>query len=248
MADSRPARGWRAQIAAGRVFELKRKTYRGKPVCVLITSTAERRWGHPMCIQVNEQGCFLPGDPGRARTWPGSLRLPDFTGKLVSRRRPELERFDAKDIEMIEYGLPMDFKGRLGRDKWINLLPAFPGVEWSIFWAPYDPVGSALLPPEVQAAFHGAWHLTSHYDGGYPRRRFKAWATAETDTRKLRAIHRVLAQVLPIQRGRVRIVARDMGEKFLIVPDGDGGPVFSCRWSSTISKRDGSRGFSCWST
>lgn len=242
----RVARGWRAQLAPGRVFQLKRKTYRGNPVCVLITAVPDRWTSDPMCIQVDEYGCVRKDLRNRARFYEGNLRPGNFTGKLVACRRPELERFDAKDIELIRYGCPMDFHGRLDKYEWPGTLPSIPGIEWTVFWMWHESIFSTFLPDEVAALFHGAWHFTASCDDIYPRR-VKAWATAETDQRKLNEIHRALGQLLPIHRGTIRVVARDLGDHYLIAPDGEAGPAISTRWCSTISKKTGDGGWSCWS-
>lgn len=246
MSEARPLRGWRAQLAPGRVFQLKRKTYRGAPVCVLITDNPDRWSPYPMCIEVNAKGCVFPGSQDRARAYVGNLRTSDFTGRLVAARRRDLERFDGKDLELIRYGCPMDFTGRLDKYEYPGTLPSIPGVEWTVFWARYDSVFSTFLPLEVKALFHGAWHFTAATDGGYPKRRVKAWATAETDRRKLRAIRHALGRLLPINVGLVRIVARDMGDHYLIVPDGDAGPAISTNWSERMSKSTGERSWMCW--
>lgn len=246
MNEARAPRGWRAQLAPGRVFQLKRKTYHGNPVCVLITDIPDRWSPCPMCIEVNAKGCVFPGSWDRARAYVGNLRPADFTGRLVAARRRDLERFDAKDLELIRYGCPMDFTGRLDKHGYPGNLPGIPGIEWTVFWARHNSIFATLLPREEQALFHGAWHFTSSCDAGWPRQRVKAWVTAETDRRKLRAIRHALGQRLPIQTGTVRVVARDMGPHYLIVPDGDGGPAVSTNWSAQISKRTGERLWSCW--
>lgn len=247
MADDHPSRGWRAQLAPGRVFQLKRKTYRGNSVCVLITDVPERWTNYPMCIEVNKNGCVFPGYGDRARSYVGALRPSDFTGRLIVRRRRDLERFDAMDIAMIQHGCPMDFTGRLDRYEWPGTIPSIPGVQWTVFWTRYDSVVSTILPREVKALFYGAWHFTASCEEGYPRRRFKAWATAETDWRKLRTIQHALSRIFPVERGAVRVVARDMGDHYLIVPDGEAGPAISTRWTSAISKATAVETWRVWS-
>ncbi|WP_046869005.1 hypothetical protein, partial [Microvirga massiliensis] len=132
-------RGWRAELAPGRVFELKRKTYRGNPVCVLITHIPDR-WSHrPMCVQVNDRGCVEEGMRDRARSYVEALRFSDFKSPLVVRRRPDLERFDARDLALIDYGILLDFRGRwLKHGYGGRLLPSIPGVQWTIFWTRAD--------------------------------------------------------------------------------------------------------------
>lgn len=240
-------RGWRAQLAPGRVFQLKRKTYRGNPVCVLITATPDGWDPYPMCVQVDEHGCVFDGSWNRARTYVGNLRTGDFTGQIIACRRPDLERFDARDIELIRYGCPMDFTGRLDKYEWPGILPSIPGIEWTVFWMWYESIFSTFLPGEVMALFRGAWHFTASRDEGYPPRHVKAWVSAETDPRKLNEIHRALGRLFSIHRGTVRVVARDMGDHYMIAPDGDGGPAISMRWSESISKKTGDHGWSCWS-
>lgn len=199
-----------------------------------------------MCIQVDERGCVSRGSWNRARSYEGNLRAKDFTGGLVACRRPELERFDAKDIELIRYGCPMDFTGRLDKYEYPGILPSIPGIEWTVFWTWYESIFSTFLPDEVMALFHGAWHFTAGRDEGYPRRYVKAWVTAETDPRKLREIHHALGQLLPIHRDTVRIVARDIGDRYLIAPEGEAGPAISTRWINAISKKTGDRDWSSW--
>lgn len=240
---NRSARSWRDQLAPGRVFQLKRKTYRGNPVCVLITDAPDRWARYPMCVEVNQNGCVTRMSPDRARLYVGGLRHEDFTARLVTARRHDLEQFDAMDLSMIRYGCPMYFTGQLDKHEWESAFPSIPGVEWTVFWTHYDNLFSTFLPHDVKALFHGAWHFTASKDTRYPQVRVRAWATAETDRSKLREIHRALARILPIQTGTTRVVARDMGDHYVIAPIGNAGPAISNRWLNRISKTNGSETF-----
>jgi hypothetical protein len=236
-------RGWRAELAPGRVFELKRKTYWGNPVCVLITRIPDRWSSHPMCVQVNDRGCVEEASYDRARFYVGALCLDDFKSPLVVRRRPDLERFDARDLALIDYGIPLDFRGRWLKHRYGGMsLPSIPGVQWTIFWTHANDWPTWDVRPEIDSLLAGDWHFTtSSHDPRAHLQRVTAWATAKEDPEVLRAIRKTLGRLVPLEVCAVAVKARDIGDHWEIRPDGNGGPAISTRWREAISKKTGDR-------
>lgn len=221
---SRVPRGWRAQLAPGRVFELKRTTYRGNPVCVLCLTDNRQNFGRCFA-EVNSLGCVEYRDPDRARFYAGGLWPSRFDSRLVRRRRPDLERFDAADIELIKYGIGLRFGGAmLGSPHGRRILPEIGRKTWTTFWVPDWYAGLSTETHALNRLLHGDWHCFCFGDG-----RRKGWATAKTSPVVLRAIENELRRIYgSVERAGVSwgTEALDDG-RLLTRPIGTPGPVFS---------------------
>jgi len=241
---------WKREYAIGRVFELKRKTYKGAAVCVIVTRDSADTWHREsIAHQIDERGIVELSSPNRARSSLRALRREDFTSRLIARRRPELERFDQRDIDLINYGIGLNFSGRFQvRPYGTRSLPNVPGLVWTVFWARHDSVRS--YHRSIGAALSGAWHFTSSKDGPHNpwRDKVSAWATVHQERHRLQEIERALLLKYPVvHRSVINVAARDEGDFYQIRPIGDECPAIDNRWSATISKTDPSvSGWRTW--
>lgn len=161
--------------------------------CVLIVRAAAG-YGERFAVEVDEGGVVDYDSRHHhqsVRVW--GLRPDRFDSSKISRRRPDLERFDEDDLALIRYGCVLDFDGRIHH--------RYPGIpltkpaEWTVFWFP--PYGSdEFRYPDFKQydrerkLFGGAWHFHNH--GGPKHLGFKyghVWATRHTGSRldKIRA-------------------------------------------------------------
>lgn len=210
---------WLDQVAPGRVFEIRRKTWDDRPVRIMtLTDGNGLRRMNRSVVQVDEDGC-VPDDYGgsrRARTYVGGIGGHDFP-RLAVRRVPELERFDARDLDLIEYGVKLAFGGRmLDRHCGSAILPMIAGVTWTAFWTTdedwwFRHDRSDLA--RVEAALKGAWHQKVRNDFPRMRRSEKGtgYLTAQEDPRKLAEIRRALRAIGIVNEDRIRVSARDEG-------------------------------------
>lgn len=217
---------WLDQVAPGRVFEIRRKTWGDRPVRVMtMTDGHGLRRGNRSVVQVDELGCVaeLYGGRRRARTYVGNIGAHDFP-RLAVRRVPELERFDAHDLGLIKYGIKLAFGGEmLDRHGGRALLPAIPGVTWTAFWTTseewlwshsHDPSDVA----RVETALQGAWHQKVRNDFPETPRaeRGTGYVTAQDDPAKLSEIRRALRALGMVNEDRIRVAARDEGTHYKI--------------------------------
>jgi hypothetical protein len=245
-------RSWRAEYAPGRVFELKRKTYKGPPVCALAIQKADRElcFNTTDFVQVDEHGC-TEGTYGRAqsRFWVGSISASRMTGSLIARRRPDLERFDAEDLALIRYGQRLDFGGRFKTSLTKDSIPPIPGKVWTVFWTKDDRRLSWLsyAERELAALLRGHWHIYSRCGGDWTFGRdshLAAWATVDTDPVRLRRIEWHLRQHLPhLEVQRIEMVAIPDGDRMVVRAHGQPCPAIRSRGTTTIWP-DGRFGFS----
>lgn len=220
----RTPRGWRAQIVPGRVFELRRKTYQGNPVCVLCLTDSREAFGRCFA-EINSRGCVEFPDRDRARFYVGALSPQRFNGGLVRRRRPDLERFDADDIALIKYGIGLRFGGAmLGSHHGSRILPEIGLKSWTTFWVPDWYAGLSTETRGLDRLLHGDWHCSCYSD-----RRRKGWATAKTCPAALRAIENELRRVYGhVERASFSWETQALDDgRLLARPFGTPGPVFS---------------------
>lgn len=254
----RMRKSWRSELQPGRVFELNRKTWSGRQVNVLSILPAEVHSYYPYFVEIDETGCIDAGSRHRSRNCIGSSLHPrNFKSGLVIRRRPELERFDNRDLELIRYGIKMDFTGRLLSRNWPYSFPPIPGTSWTIFWAyaetPFYCSPYWLSNQAIKAALQGAWHFSDQHEirPYWPRRhppgRINFWATAEECPRKLATLRRALtAAGGPVATSTTRIVARDNGDHWIIKGDQCTCPAFSLNSLTTVRKSDMGKQVSIW--
>jgi hypothetical protein len=110
------------------------------------------------------------------------LHREQFNSSRVLRRRR-----DADDLELIRYGLAIDFTGGIhGRYSDMRIPTVIP-AEWTVFWlAAWDDHDFRWIDrePELQRLLHGAWHFESHGGHRHVGYRFgRAWATRHSGTR-----------------------------------------------------------------
>lgn len=241
---------WKDQLAVGRAFELKARHGGRDPICVMIVRDPHQpSYGYPIAVQIDERGMRSEGYWNQRRFWAGGLRLQDFTSAKIARRRFDLERFDARDIELINYGIGLKFTGEFTGNSYsrrhIPDISGFGDIVWTIFWTPVENWDFHVSNPEhaeLRDALRGAWHFTSYGDGSINRRPV-AWATTKTNHAELRRIGTILRRHHPnVQRSEFafRSVADEKG--IFMLPIGQLGP---CLWSvsSAFHAFDGTRGF-----
>lgn len=186
---------WKDQIEVGRVFELRSTSKRYPPPCALIIRkhwTPERQ-----VIEVDRRGCVGEHLYSRRPNPKVYLYSLDYVVKRIARRRPDLERFGLEDLELIRYGLDVDFSGRLHGHGEQSIPLVWPAT-WTVFWIPaYAEHDNGWLQlwtyeDEWKRLIHGAWHFDNH--GGHKRLGYKygrMWATCHTGER-LRRIREFL--------------------------------------------------------
>jgi hypothetical protein len=217
---------WIGELAAGRVFELKTRSTRHPPPLILIAGDPDK-YGKVESRLIRERGMMKRYDHHPSvRSWMN--RVSDFTTARVARRRRDLERYDARDLELIRYGSCIDFTGSIDTGCTRAMIPTLcPGIVWTIFWTKKYPF--LMDYREVRTAMRGTWHFESWAGGDWRFGRdstMHAWCTAETDRRKLNAIERILRRSLNhLERREVRMVEYvDQGARVLM-PLGHCGPA-----------------------
>ena len=170
------------ELIEGRVFELRSRSTRYAPPCVLIVRE-QPRYGEPQAEEVDRVG-VIKGSLYRHHH--PTLYVPGFAGKnltkRIARRRRDLERFDRYDLELIRGGLGPDFPGRIHGARYIpSTIPA----PWTVLWLPAFAAGDFYWPsPRIDEHLRGAWHFTNH--GGARHLGYKfghMWATLHTGKR-----------------------------------------------------------------
>lgn len=226
------AKRWKDEIAVGRVFEIKRKTFQSEQVCVLIVRPRRGNYNPNMCVQVDRTGVVKgTGESwNRARSGVYTLDERSLPG-LIIRRRADLERFDERDLDLIRYGQTVDYTGRIGT-AYGDGLPGVGPATWTIFWTKGYNFGLPLLREarrELKELFSGEWHFESHRGGDWRYGRdsvMHAWGTAKTDRRVLRRIEAILANGYShLERCTVTVADRMIGGARVTYPIGDPGPA-----------------------
>jgi hypothetical protein len=192
---------WKSQLVEGRVFELRSKSKRFPPPCALVINDKGNGWGSRIFTAVDRFGVIGDGlyrRPHNPDIYVEGIRREQFTSSRVVRRRRDLERFDSDDINLIRYGLALDFTGRIhGRYSDMHIPTVSPG-DWTVFWlAAWDDDDYRWLhtysDKELDNLLCGAWHFISH--GGSRHLGYKfgvAWGTRHSGLRldKIKSILR----------------------------------------------------------
>jgi hypothetical protein len=222
---------WADQFVAGRVFELRNASKRLAAPCILILDP-NARYGSRSAIEINESGVFDVGyRPSNVR-WVNahSWRREDMNSRKIARRRRDLERYDKRDIELMLYGLRLEFGGRVWGGQTRAHLPSFPG-RWTIFWTKsaawsfMNPDGLAL-----RELLNGAWWIESWCGGDWRfgrDSRLQGWATLHDSPARLRAIERLLRSMHGhLDRCEIEIVSARLGDREITFGRGHVGPAF----------------------
>jgi hypothetical protein len=212
---------WSDQLVNGRVFELRSKSKRYPAPCALVIDATASGWNRPIFAACDRAGVLGHGGYERRHNpdiYVPGIRREQFKSARVLRRRPDLERFDADDLDLIRYGCALDFSGRIhGRYSDMSL-PCVVPSDWTVFWleafAPDDHrIYDFWHTPELMTLLRGAWHFNSH--GGSRHLGYKfghAWATRHTGTR-LKDIRAFLKRGLPdIIEQQVKVARWTEGE------------------------------------
>lgn len=159
---------WKAEIEVGRVFELRSKSARYPPPCGLVLNTPAPgiNYVDRFMVGVDELGCIGDGLYQRKHNpdiYVGGIRPDQFNSRRIARRRPDLERFDADDIELIRYGYALDFDGNIHSYSMPSIPLTLP-TEWTVFWThPYADGFQYFSPNERERkVMAGAWHFSHH--------------------------------------------------------------------------------------
>ena len=240
-------RGWRAQYAPGRVFELKRKTYDGAPICVLAIAPSPggrpETWpgGGRYFVQVDARGCTEgPYARARSRFYAGALHPARMSGALIRRRRPDLERFDADDLALIRYGMMIEFGGKIRTCITQAALPQIPGKRWTVFWTKACPWSwtTSEAGRVLNQMLQGHWHLHSHCGGNWTFGRdscLDGWATTDTDPARLRRIEAHLRRHLPhLEVQVIEMTATAYDDRTVIAAHGLPCPALAARGTTTL--------------
>lgn len=251
MTASRPRR-WRDEYAPGRVFELRRKTYDGHPVCALAIREYRSDTGGSATyfVQVDGQGCTEgPYARSQSRTWVGGIRPRRMTSALIARRRPDLERFDAEDLALIRYGAYLEFGGRIRTDGLKGSIPPLSGKTWTVFWTKCDWRLSLLgtARAELASLLRGHWHMHSRCGGDWTFGRdshLAGWATVDTDRARLRRIEAHLRRHLShVEVQTIAMTAVNERDIRIIRAHGRPCPAIRSQGITTI-RSDGTWGYS----
>lgn len=224
---------WADEHAVGRVFEIRSAAKDREPPCVLITG--EDLHEHTGC-QIDASGArhnWNYGGSVRGRSgqhvargywnaWNFGKR--HMSGRTIARRRHDLERFDAQDIALIQYGYDLDFTGRIGGSPYMVSLPAIVGTVWTIFWTRnwYGRLRKRDDERAAMALLYGAYHRHAFGDN-----RMEGYATAHRDPALLNEFEaRYRSLCGHADRCTLEIVRQDVGERTMIYGRGHVGPVF----------------------
>lgn len=181
---------WLSQLAEGRVFELRSKSKRFPPPCALVINDKDSGWNTRIVVAVDQYGVIGNSIYARRHNpniYVEGLRREQFNSSHITRRRRDLERFDADDVALIRYGMAIDFTGRIhGLYSDIHLPTVVPS-EWTVFWlAAWSGEDYQWVDrdPALTRLLEGAWYFESH--GGARRLGYRfgfAWATRHTGAR-----------------------------------------------------------------
>lgn len=200
------------ELYPGRVFELRSRSVKYPAPCALVIKSSDaQRWRFAVTADAH-------GVPGRGiyrrQSNPGfhieGMNRADLEKRIRCRRR-DLERFDADDIALIDYGRGLDFGGRINHDghSGAMCLPAICRGDWTIFWTWETwslPHLWGEFGRELDGALKGEWHCMRY---GGPRHlgfRFgRAWLTRQQGSR-LRLVERILQRVGTFERQQASVV------------------------------------------
>lgn len=222
---------WADQFIAGRVFELRNASKRLRAPCILIINP-EAGWNGHSAVQITERGVVDPGYfPSNVRhvdAW--RWRREDMNSRKIARRRPDLERYDALDLELIKYGCRLEIGGRIWGGQTKAHLPPFPG-RWTIFWSKSTAWSFASAEErQLRALLDGAWWVDSWCGGDWRfgrSSRLHGWATRHESGRRLQAIERLLRSMHGhLDRCEIDLVTVREGEQEMTFGRGHVGPAF----------------------
>ena len=212
---------WKAQVADGRAFELRSKSKNYPPPCALVINAMAHERGDRMCVGIDQHGVIGDGIYRRShnlRIFVEGMRIDQFTSARVRCRRPDLERFGADDLELIRYGLALDFNGCI-HDRYND--PGVPTVvpsKWTVFWLAafelYDyRICEVRNHKELLRLLSGAWHFNSF--GGCRHLGYKfghAWGTRHLGAR-LEEIRNFFRSHLPdIREQQINVIRGKDGQ------------------------------------
>jgi hypothetical protein len=192
-------RGWKSQLANGRVFELRSKSTRYPPTCGLVINAAAK-YADGFMRPIDEYGTTgrsLYSRRHNPNIYVEGLRPEQFTSKRIARRRPDLEKFDADDLALIHYGYDLDFDGRMSSSS--GAIPLTIPAEWTVFWTPAYTEGFPYPHPNdrERKALGGAWHFENH---GGPRHlgyKYGHMHATRHAGKRLDRVRKVLLRYLP---------------------------------------------------
>jgi hypothetical protein len=241
-------------VANGRVFELRSSSKRYPAPCALVIDDNEKRWNGRMCEAIDKFGVIghsLYERSHNPNIYVPGLRFENFTSARIARRRQDLERFDGDDLALIQYGLALDFSGRIHSNNDIHVPLDIP-AEWTVFWLKafeehdsYKRVYEMWHHKDLDKLLHGAWHFNNR--GGHRHLGYKfghAWITRHTGAR--------LNQIRQFLRGHldglieqpVKVVRWSDGTNVFTQEIRRECPPLGSRWYS-IASPDGSQRRTC---
>ncbi len=232
------------ELHPGRVFELRSASKRHPAPCALIVDpTAYSR----AAVAVDTVGVIGEGLYCRHRpnVYIEGMRASEITKRIV-RRRPELERFDRDDLDLLKWGCALDFNGRIhGSVHDQSIAPVAPG-EWAVFWLPAEGKGDYWWfhrpHREIEAIFAGAWYFQNHGGARHLGYRFGAlWATKHTGVR-LEQIRQYLRALRPdIIEQWARVIRHQEGDSIITRVVHRESPALGrgTAWVRSASGRDG---------
>lgn len=244
-------KGWRSQLAEGRVFELRSKSKRYPAPCALVINEKGNGWGSRMFESVDR--CGVVGNDLYTRShnpdiYVGGLRREQFNSSRILRRRRDLERFDADDLALIRYGLAIDFSGCIHGRYGDMTIPTVVPADWTVFWItafPEDDFQWLHIErrDELARLLSGAWHFYSHGGSRHLGYRFGcAWATRHSGVR-LDQIRRFLRREWGSRliEQSVKVIRRTEGQNIYTEEVRGDCPALGSRWC-TVETPSGTRG------
>lgn len=242
---------WQKQLAVGRVFELKARHGSREPICVMIVRDPfGYRGGYSMCEQVDGNGLRKHWN---GRFYAGSMQLHDFTSSKIARRRRDLERLDARDIALVNYGIAIDFAGRWQMESYsynsIPFLMDFPETEFTIFWTSHSvwlwDYHRTEAARKVAELLRGDWHfIVEKQKNSYAPislgNNYMTWATTKTDKATLARLEAILRAEFPdLQRTTYSMRGYDDGDRITYRAVGSVGPGISATsWAYKIKESE----------
>jgi hypothetical protein len=182
------ARGWKSQIANGRVFELRSRSKTKPAPCALIVD-ATAGYGGRFAVEIDENGIVDYDSRGHHQ----DVRIYDlhrhFDGSQIARRREDLERFNEDDMALIRYGRALDFDGRIADRHNPHIPLTKVPAEWTVLWFPAYGKDEYRYPDfkrrnQEHKLFAGSWHFDCY--GGAAHLGYKyghAWGTMHAGKR-----------------------------------------------------------------
>jgi len=179
-------RGWKSQIANGRVFELRTRSKTKRAPCALIVDAAAG-YGGRFAVEIDERGIVDYHSRGHHQNVRVYGLCTHFNGNHIARRREDLERFSEDDMALIRYGYALDFDGRISLQE--PDIPLTKTGEWAVFWFPAYGMDEFRHPDyklrdQERKLFAGDWHFDCY--GGPKHLGYKyghAWGTMHTGKR-----------------------------------------------------------------